>query len=96
VTTSETHSPERPMPIAFRPGAPGVIDLRRTAQEFLKPAHGTNMGADVDGAEFALQMIRFPYRQVFGDLSGEPKIEDVFRPSVGLAALKARFEEALR
>ena len=55
------------MPVTFRPGAPGVLDLRRTAQEFLKPAHGTNMGTDVDGAEFALQMIRFPYRQVFGD-----------------------------
>lgn len=96
VTTSETHSPERPMPIAFRPGAPGVLDLRRTAQEFLKPEHGTNMGTEVDGAEFALQMIRFPYRQVFGDPEGEPQIEEVFRPSIGLAVLKARFEEALR
>jgi hypothetical protein len=41
-------------------------------------------------------MIRFPYRQVFGDVPGEPKIEDVFRPSISLSVLKARFEEAFR
>jgi hypothetical protein len=96
VTTSQTLSPERRMPVSFRPGAPGVLDLHRTAQEFRKPEHGTNMGADVDGAEFALQMIRFPYRQVFGDPSGQPDIADVFRPSVGLRVLKTRFEEVLR
>ena len=84
------------MPVSFRPEAPGVLDLRRTAQEFLKPEHGTNMAADIDGAEFALQMIRFPYRQVFGDPAGEPDIADVFRPSLGLRVLKARFEEVLR
>ena len=43
---------------------------------------------DLDSAELALQMIRFPYRQVFGDTSVDPHgaptpFTDVFRPQVG-------------
>jgi hypothetical protein len=94
--TSETISPERPMKAFFRSGAPGVLDLKRTAQEFIGTP-GTNMGASLDGAEFALQMLRFPYRQVFGDPAhgGPTDIVDVFRPTLAISALKVRFLEVL-
>ncbi|MGH6689522.1 MAG: hypothetical protein ACREMQ_19425 [Longimicrobiales bacterium] len=84
VVSGDTLDPEVPMRVFFRGAAPGVLDLRRTGQEFVNTP-GTNMGTSLDGAEFALQMIRFPYRQVFGDpsVTGTQPIRDVFRPSVG-------------
>jgi hypothetical protein len=81
--TSQDVKPDLPMDVFFRPGAPGVLDLRRTAQEFIDTPK-TNSGSDLDGAEFALQMIRFPYRQVFGEPTAGVNIADVFRPTVGL------------
>lgn len=90
--TSTDVEPERPMQVFFRAGAPGVIDLRRTADEFKNTA-GTNIGAQMDGAEFALQMIRFPFRQVFGEMRQVP-MDAVFKPSVGLKLvdLEQRFK----
>ena len=52
--------------VPFRSGAPGVIDLRRLADRMVdKPVPGT--GSTLEPHEYALQMLRFPYRQVFGD-----------------------------
>jgi hypothetical protein len=52
--------------VPFRPGAPGVIDLRRLRKRMVdKPV--PNIGTTVEPHEYALQMLRFPYRQVFGD-----------------------------
>jgi len=82
--------------VFFRTGSPGVLNLRRTAQEFInRPS--THMGPALDGAEFALEMIRFPYRQVFGDPSqgGAHPLRDVFRVSISVADLKATFLERL-
>jgi hypothetical protein len=94
--TSNDIEPFNKMKVAFRPGSPGVLNLRNTAQTFLGTA-GTNMGPDLDGAELALQMLRFPYRQVFGDTSvgGAPAIVDVFKPTIALSRLKATFQERL-
>lgn len=94
--TSLDAEPERRAQVFFRQGAPGVIDMRRTARS-LMATPGTNMGAALDGAEFALEMIRFPYRQVFGDPSGAPHgpLTDVFHPSVSLATLHAKFTRAI-
>ena len=52
--------------VPFRAGAPGVIDLRRLRDRMLDlPVPRT--GATLEPHEYALQMLRFPYRQVFGD-----------------------------
>jgi hypothetical protein len=84
------------MKVSFRPGAPGVLSLKKTAATFVATP-GTNMGPALDGAEFALQMLRFPYRQVFGDTSvGTPVIRDVFKPTIALAQLRSQFERVLR
>jgi hypothetical protein len=95
VTTSQDVAPQREVAVSFRRGAPGVLDLKRTAQALIGTP-GTKMGAVIDGAEFALEMIRFPYRQVFGDPSGDPgHIFDVFRPSLSLDQLKTKFLETI-
>ena len=74
------------LPVRFRPGAAGVVDMTNTARAF-RDAPGTEMtgaGDDrIDGAEFALQMIRFPYRQVFAQSETTPEIQDAaFVPGV--------------
>lgn len=77
------------LPVSFRPGAPGVLDLANTSRTFLNfaPTGMKENDGLVDGAEFALEMIRFPYRQVFGDstIASDPNILAVFRPTLGLA-----------
>jgi hypothetical protein len=90
-------NPDDLVPVPFRPGSPGVLDIQGLDRTLMNTP-GTNMGTSVDGAEFALQMLRFPFRQVFGDPSivGPPPIDDVFVPTVSLAALKVRFEEVLQ
>jgi hypothetical protein len=95
VTTSNDVQPAVEVPVTFRGGSPGVLDLKRTAQSLIG-APGTKMGAALDGAEFALEMIRFPFRQVFGDPSkGAGNITDVFRPRISLAQLKTTFLETI-
>jgi len=84
--------------VHFRPGSPGVLDLANTARAFLEVrAAKMNTDGRLDGAEFALEMLRFPYRQVFGDpsVTADDKIRAVFRPTVALelSALTAAFRK---
>jgi hypothetical protein len=86
------------MNISFRAGSPGVLDLRACGATFLgTPATHMNDDGKLNSAEFALQMIRFPYRQVFGDPNSPNAAEkkDVFRPTVAknLAGLFTLFKE---
>lgn len=74
--------------VPFRGDAPGVIDMKKLVAEFVAKKAQLKVGDDLDSAELALQMIRFPYRQVFGDPAlekhGTPtSFPDVFRPQIG-------------
>jgi hypothetical protein len=74
--------------VPFRPGSPGVVDVPRLVAKFVAKKDQLKVGDDLDAAELALQMVRFPYRQVFGDTSlGGPAtpFDAVFRPQVGYA-----------
>jgi len=74
--------------IPFRPGAPGVVNLHQLVAQFVEKKALLKVGDDLDSAELALQMIRFPYRQVFGDTSlggTPPEFADLFRPQLGLS-----------
>jgi hypothetical protein len=51
--------------VPFRPRAPGVINV--TALRDRLAASSPNSGGTLEPNEYALQMLRFPYRQVFGD-----------------------------
>lgn len=108
-TTGEPHPApgvsQQRVEVGFRGGAPGVLDLRATANAFPDvalhdppPGDGPGGAPEMDGAELALQAIRFPYRQVFGDPAHpSPPIGDVFRPTLGLAIadLVTTFTKAL-
>lgn len=98
VLTAKDVSPVENVPVSFRPGSPGVLDLRATGKTFLdNPKTHMNADGKLDGAEFALQMIRFPYRQVFGDPNSPNAVEkgEVFRPTLAhnFAGLLATFKD---
>jgi hypothetical protein len=72
----------RQVPVKFRKGAPGVLNLKETANA-LTGLPGSNLGPSLDGAEFALEMLRFPYRQVFAGSETDATRQDAaFKPTV--------------
>jgi hypothetical protein len=70
--------------VPFRPNAPGVINVVELRERLRQKA--PNAGPTLEPNEFALQMLRFPYRQVFGDpddLDGTKFFElDAFKATV--------------
>jgi hypothetical protein len=85
---------DRTVDVPFRKGAPGVINMKALAQR-LRGAPGTNMGSDIDSAEYALEMLRFPIRQVFGDTDVRPGYDD-FSATLQLGVMVERFALAKR
>ncbi|EAP97831.1 hypothetical protein JNB_12743 [Janibacter sp. HTCC2649] len=71
-------------------GAAGVVDIQAIEKELALPKHpNTGAGDGLDSAEYALQLIRFPWRQVFGDAETQPgnvPIGTVFQPAISYAA----------
>ena len=82
----------RTVPVPFRAGSPGVVNIKKL-NEALQAVPGTNMGPTVDAAEYAMQMLRFPLRQVFGDTS-VAQGSDSFVATVKIAQLAQRFQLA--
>lgn len=66
--------------VPFRVGSSGVVDIRRLAESLVAES-GTNIGSSLDSAEYALQLIRFPWRQVFGEVD-TPRVESLFRATI--------------
>ena len=80
--------------VPFRPGSPGVIDVAELARRM--DVHDED-GEAMDAAGFAWQVIRFPYRQVFGDAPDGSSVSllDLFHPTVGIDELTVELEEVL-
>ena len=78
--------------VPFRPNAPGVIDMATLRQRLADKA--PNSGGTLEPNEYALQMLRFPYRQVFGDPDDKEGQRfwalDQFKASVALSEWKSR------
>ena len=72
------------VPVPFRPNAPGVVDLAALQSSILKA-----VGGNGSGAEFALEALRFPYRQVFGPSEGDPTFAELFQPQVGIDEIRS-------
>ena len=73
------------VPVPFRRNAPGVIDLAVLQQRVLAAVGGTG-----SGSEFALEALRFPYRQVFGPPEGIGlNFTDVFAPTLAISQIRA-------
>jgi hypothetical protein len=93
------------VPVPCRPGSPGVLDIRHLNKTLIgRP--DTHLSGDgvVDSAELALELLRFPYRQVFGDTQHPvTSMDTVFNPTIRIAttlaertpSLVRRFEEGL-
>ncbi|MEO6713571.1 MAG: hypothetical protein ABIM89_09110 [Mycobacteriales bacterium] len=82
----------RTVDVPFRAGSPGVIDMKKLNKDLIDVTEA-HMGGGVDAAEFAIQMLDFPLRQVFGDTTVAPGA-DAFVPTVNMVALATRFELA--
>ena len=73
--------------VRFRPDAPGVVDIQRLERD-LAAAGGAGSDATLDSAEYALQMIRFPYRQIYGEPNARPRVDEaVLFPTVRYVTL---------
>lgn len=70
--------------VPFRKGSPGVIDMNELEKHMIKKGKEENLtlGDDIDSAELALQLLRYPYRQTFGDTSDAN--DDIFTASIGI------------
>ncbi|MGE0100788.1 MAG: hypothetical protein AB7H86_19130 [Blastocatellales bacterium] len=55
--------------VPFRKNAPGVINVTELRKRLA--AKAPNSGGSLEPNEYGLQMLRFPYRQVFGDPKNE-------------------------
>ncbi len=92
--SGQRFEPPRPVQVPFRPGAPGVLHMRSLARRMIGAA--PELGPGLDAAEFALQMLQFPYRAVFADrtLSGGDAVDylDTFLPRIAFAELQTRFK----
>lgn len=85
--------------VPFRSGSSGVVDIRRLAEalgeidEVHTDAGGTTGTLnDLDSAEYALQLVRFPHRRVYGDVDNG-RVVDLFRPTISYATHRRDFEE---
>jgi len=77
--------PNETIDVPFRVGASGVVDIRRLRDELGKhPATGAADSDGLNSAEYALQLVRFPWRQVFGDVDNDV-IGTVFQPTIAYA-----------
>ena len=75
--------------VHFRPGASGVVDIQRLERNLAaKGGAGPGPNPVLDSAEYALQLIRFPYRRIYGDPDRlRPDTDVVLRPSVRYVTL---------
>jgi hypothetical protein len=85
---------DRTVPVPFRAGSPGVINMKKL-NEALAAVPGSNMDSPVPPAQFAMQMLQFPLRQVFGDTSVAPDA-DAFVATVKIGVLTERFQLAAK
>jgi hypothetical protein len=83
--------------VPFRPNAPGVIDLAALRKRLA--AKAPPVVPSLEPNEFALQMLRFPYRQVFGDPQNTEGQRfyalDAFKATVSLVQWKADVAKGL-
>jgi hypothetical protein len=87
--------PGAPITVPYRTGgAPGVVHLH-ALRKTLGARAGT--GGDpnapdggIDSAEYALQLVRYPFRQAYGEVGNVP-IKTVFAPTISYATLLKTF-----
>lgn len=90
VPPSAPLGPTNSVDVPFRRNAPGVINLTELRKRLA--AKAPNSGGALEPNEYALQMLRFPFRQIFGDpkdLEGKQFYAlDQFKATVSLVSWK--------
>ena len=66
---------DRTVNVPFRRGAPGVINIDELSKRLIN-ATGTGISGTIDSAQFAMELLRFPFRQVFGDTEVDTGYDD--------------------
>ncbi|HZN18183.1 MAG TPA: hypothetical protein VFB84_08375 [Micromonosporaceae bacterium] len=69
-----------PIPVPFRTGSTGVVDIQHL-ERLLASRVGSGAADGLDSSEYALQLVRFPFRQVFGEPEDTP-VRLVFQPTI--------------
>lgn len=97
VPPKTTFTPANSVDVPFRRAAPGVINVTELRKRLA--AKAPHSGGTLEPNEYALQMLRFPYRQVFGDPDNTEGIKfydlDAFKVTIGLSAWKTTVETEL-
>jgi hypothetical protein len=91
--------------VPFRKDAPGVIDIQALTQRIAaQPATNVNTfeAAGVQSAELAMEMLQFPFRQVFGDPAkgsvpggAQMSYADLFRPMINIQTVRTWEKEVV-
>jgi hypothetical protein len=81
-----------PVTVPFRSGtgSAGVVDIQELERR-LAQIPKTGAGDGLDAGEYALQLVRFPYRQIWGDDDGI-EISDAFVATLSYTRLVATFK----
>jgi hypothetical protein len=80
--------PGAPVTVPFRSGGgAGVVDIQELERR-LAARPGTGAGDGLDSGEYALQLVRFPWRQVYGQTRSHT-LGSVFTPTVAYRDLQA-------
>lgn len=88
------------VPVPFRKGSPGVVHVEALVKALRAADTGGVLGPTLGPAEYALQMLQLPYRQVFGETDEPAPMAEVLwvRPELTISALttlwSARQEDA--
>ncbi len=98
VPPEKAFTPTNSVDVPFRPNAPGVIDMATLRVRLANRA--PNSGGTLEPNEYALQMLRFPFRQVFGDPDNQKESDrfyalDEFKAKVALTTWKSTVATSL-
>jgi hypothetical protein len=97
VAATFTDMPNKTFPVPFRSGTgtSGVVDIQELEKRLRKidetrPDGGSGATDGLDAAEYALQLVRFPYRQVWGDVN-QISISNAFKVTLSYQKLATKF-----
>jgi len=88
----------RRLDVKFRHrGASGVVDIKRLEEELAEIDATLGPDDEMNSGEYALQLVRFPWRQVWGDMANadtwDGKLELVFKPVISYRSMVSVFGE---
>jgi hypothetical protein len=78
-----------PIQVNFRRGGSGVVNIKRLQADLKPLVHPNPADPPLDSAQYALQLVRKPYRQVWGDPE-EPVVAKVFTATIAYKTMVSK------